>query len=83
MNKAFDFEKVTCLLLCLLFLTSICECLSFDSVIDCKLERKCQPYLEQRDQMCKNYTIGKAENVEFIFSTQMLTLESGILQFLF
>lgn len=57
MNKAFDFEKVTCLLLCLLFLTAICECLSFDSVIDCKLERKCQPYLEQRDQMCKNYTI--------------------------
>lgn len=58
MFKAFDFELFTFLLLDLLLITALCGPLSADSVIDCKLERKCHPFLEQRNPMCKNYTIG-------------------------
>ena len=57
MFKAFDFETFPFLLLDLLFITALCESMTAGSIIDCKLERKCQPFLEQRNPMCKNYTI--------------------------
>lgn len=59
MFKGIDFEKSPLFLLLLFFATAVGDDIYNNSVFDCKLERKCQPVLEQTNLMCMNYSLSK------------------------